>query len=397
MGSILNFIVPDTNLYKKFGLNSSVIFYAIEYNTEIIKSYNFEILNNAKNILLLETDLNLTFIYKEVDGEKVLDKFPIEFIKNFNNSDSKILISCIAEATKFRDDIYSKILEELNRFSIDINNVYFIDSNNLYKNYSKNFYISNYFLKTIHFDPYIKNYLNYYSSIPSVDDVLSNSLRKKHFLSYNRNMDRIHRVALACFIEKNNLWNKFTISVLKKISDSTFYNIQTYFNEYFDFISILNKKIPIEIDTQFENDKGGFPTSNLYDKKNYLESYFHVVTETEIDNDKIFFTEKILKPIMGLQPFIVLSSKNYLLELKKLGFKTFDLIWDESYDSVENEIDRIKKCLFLIKDISNWSLEKCDAKYKSVLDICIYNRNHLFNIQDKNELLNIIKEIENEW
>jgi hypothetical protein len=51
MGSILNFIVPDTNLYKKFGLNTSVIFYAIEYNAEIIKSYNFEILDNAKNIL----------------------------------------------------------------------------------------------------------------------------------------------------------------------------------------------------------------------------------------------------------------------------------------------------------------------------------------------------------
>ena len=69
MGSVLNFIVPDTNLYKKFGLDSSVIFHTIEHNKEIIKSYNFEIVDNAKNILLLETNLNLTFIYNQVDGE----------------------------------------------------------------------------------------------------------------------------------------------------------------------------------------------------------------------------------------------------------------------------------------------------------------------------------------
>ena len=42
-------------------------------------------------------------------------------------------------------------------------------------------------------------------------------------------------------------------------------------------------------------------------------------------------TEKILKPIQQYHPFILLGMYG-LQNLRNLGFKTFDSVWDESYD-----------------------------------------------------------------
>ena len=166
---------------------------------------------------------------------------------------------------------------------------------------------------------------------------------------------------------------------------------------YLKYIELINKKIPIELDTHSLSDKIGFPTTNIYNKEMYLNTYFHVLTETEVDNNKVFFTEKILKPILGLQPFLVLSSKKYLFYLKKLGFKTFDSIWNEEYDLVDDSIDRFNLVFDTINEICNWSIEECEKKYKSVLDICIYNRNHLYSIQNGSQFKEIFKKIENEW
>ena len=75
----------------------------------------------------------------------------------------------------------------------------------------------------------------------------------------------------------------------------------------------------------------------------------NIVVETQTDNEQ-FVTEKIWKPIIAEQLFVVLAKPFYLKELRDLGFKTFDGIIDESYD---NEID-IDKRTDKIVDLCKW-------------------------------------------
>ena len=69
----------------------------------------------------------------------------------------------------------------------------------------------------------------------------------------------------------------------------------------------------------------------------YNQTTYSLVTETNCDNHYSFYTEKIVKPILAERLFIVFSGQYYLRNLRQLGFKTFDGIIDETYDSVEDQ------------------------------------------------------------
>lgn len=66
--------------------------------------------------------------------------------------------------------------------------------------------------------------------------------------------------------------------------------------------------------------------------KVYNQTAYSVVAETNFSNHYSFYTEKIVKPILGRRLFIVFSGQYYLKNLRNMGFKTFDGIIDESYD-----------------------------------------------------------------
>jgi hypothetical protein len=66
-----------------------------------------------------------------------------------------------------------------------------------------------------------------------------------------------------------------------------------------------------------------------------------VVTETVFYYDKLHLTEKIFKPIVSKQPFMLLAAPGNLAYLRSYGFKTFDGIIDESYDKIQDNDLRI--------------------------------------------------------
>ena len=87
---------------------------------------------------------------------------------------------------------------------------------------------------------------------------------------------------------------------------------------------------------------------------------------------------------MNLHPFFEVGNPHTLKKLKELGFKTFDRIWDESYD---NELDlntRIEKIISEVKKLTNISLEELHEKIQKTKNICIYNREWLVKLHHKN-------------
>ncbi|RLF55894.1 MAG: hypothetical protein DRN27_10140 [Thermoplasmata archaeon] len=79
--------------------------------------------------------------------------------------------------------------------------------------------------------------------------------------------------------------------------------------------------------------------------KIYKKAAYSIICETWWDNRFSFFTEKIAKPILAQRLFIVISGRHYLKNLRKLGFRTFDGIIDESYDDEPNNDKRWNKAI----------------------------------------------------
>jgi hypothetical protein len=100
----------------------------------------------------------------------------------------------------------------------------------------------------------------------------------------------------------------------------------------------------------------------------------HLVAETVFDQHKIHLTEKIFKPMVMLQPFIVFAGAGSLQYLKRYGFQTFDCVWDETYDLESDHQLRYQKILALISQLS----AKSQAEISVILEKCrpVLEHNH---------------------
>jgi hypothetical protein len=110
------------------------------------------------------------------------------------------------------------------------------------------------------------------------------------------------------------------------------------------------------------------------------KTFCNVVTETITSENLIFFSEKIIKPIFSLQPFILVGNRNSLKKLKEYGFKTFDKWWDESYDELKYQ-SRFEKIIEVLEDISEWDSDKIKRTLTEMEETLIHNFNML--MEDK--------------
>ena len=165
-------------------------------------------------------------------------------------------------------------------------------------------------------------------------------------------------------------------------------NFNTFeFNSYPAFTrenyqSFVNK-LPFVLDT----DTTKWNPGSCIVKEFYLHNWFSLVPETYIyehQNQSVYMSEKIFKPIGMFSPFVLIGHPNSLAYLKKLGFKTFDKWWDESYDKILDPVKRMKTVALLVKKLVEKSYSEWLEIYKDMQNTLEHNHNHLQN----NSLIN---------
>jgi hypothetical protein len=105
--------------------------------------------------------------------------------------------------------------------------------------------------------------------------------------------------------------------------------------------------------------------------KAYIDTYFSLVTETVFDQPWSFRTEKIAKVLAMGHPWIAASGTGFYRDLKNLGFKTFDGIIDESFDSITNSQSRLDRIFDVVTDLCQQDL---DSFSRACTDVCKYNQ-----------------------
>ena len=78
---------------------------------------------------------------------------------------------------------------------------------------------------------------------------------------------------------------------------------------------------------------------------------FELVIEDTEPESPVFASEKIFRSIYNKMPFVVFGKPGYLKLLKQFGYKTFDSLFDESYDDIQ---DRQERAEFIAKDLKRF-------------------------------------------
>jgi hypothetical protein len=418
MGNILNFIFEDIKNPNGYGtrewqasaiynwIKDRLIHHNLSINNNIACTSNYEIREDCNNIFLLECTHELRDLWctERVSTSKTIyNTFPDKFKKLIQSGKVKLLIACVSEATTNLDHFEVEVEKFCKVHSIPIDSLLFTDGNMLIEKCKKikGFYTPHFIYDcSANISQLIKKRIKFYEfspTLPTISESENKLDRDYYFLSLNKNW-RDHRALLGCyFIEKNDdriLWS-FCCRQGEHIDTQLLPRHKLLYNNNVRELNRLIPKliIPREIEKLEELKKipdvtqrylidkvSDFAHSYLgsHDRELYLNSYFQIVTETEFPNSgTIFFTEKIMKPLMNLQPFIVITSSGFIKSLKSLGFKTYDGLFDESYDDIENRWERFDFIIKEIDKILSKSPEEVRDLYEKYFEICVYNRNHL--------------------
>jgi hypothetical protein len=165
-------------------------------------------------------------------------------------------------------------------------------------------------------------------------------------------------------------------------------SLDTSFNQVYN-------KLPLIADTD------RFDINYALDLNNTLYDIYPVnlVTETLFFTNAIFPTEKIFKPMLHGQVFLLAGAPGFLKQLREYGFKTFSPYIDETYDDIDDPVERGIELVRILKGIVTLS----EDAFATLLDHCQetiqHNRQLLTDKAFMDRLIStqVVQAIENLW
>jgi hypothetical protein len=115
---------------------------------------------------------------------------------------------------------------------------------------------------------------------------------------------------------------------------------------------------------------------SLFDES--AESLLYLVTETVATGRRHHLTEKTFKPIAMGMPFVIVGTRGSLEYLRSYGFKTFGDFWDEGYDTIADDRERIAAIAKTLKDLDDLSELEKTSLYRSMVPIIQHNWDHFY-------------------
>jgi hypothetical protein len=135
----------------------------------------------------------------------------------------------------------------------------------------------------------------------------------------------------------------------------------------------------LDIDQHMPLTSAGSTASADYDNADYQTTAIEVVLETLFDDSRLHLTEKSLRPIACGKPFILVSTPGSLEYLRSYGIKTFDGLINESYDTINDPVDRMAAVIAEMKRIALLPLDQKQTLWTELYKIAKYNQERFFS------------------
>jgi hypothetical protein len=201
----------------------------------------------------------------------------------------------------------------------------------------------------------------------------------KTFIAPNRIVagERQHRLEVLYHIFKNGMLDNHiscpvtcpaeNISILDAVKPLT--------ARYPDIESVFAQQtLPINFEGETDHPMHSCWLS-LFDQS--AESLLYLVTETVATGRRHHITEKTFKPIALGMPFVIVGTQGSLEYLRSYGFRTFEGIWDESYDQADDSV-RIERIASLLRSLNELSTEAKQDLFDQAQTVIEHNWNHFY-------------------
>lgn len=207
------------------------------------------------------------------------------------------------------------------------------------------------------------------------DNFVKTTHDRKLFLIYNRAWHGMREYRLK-FVE---LLLNHNLQDFCKITFNTVDQNQSWRD--YQFQNAAFKPIRTDLDDWFPISQATAAASADYSPADYNCTDIEIVLETVFDDVKWHLTEKTLRPIACGQPFILASTCGSLQYLKSYGFKTFGEYIDESYDSIQDPVQRLESIVTTMTTISNLDADQKHNLWQKLRPICEHNQRLFFSRQ----------------
>lgn len=201
--------------------------------------------------------------------------------------------------------------------------------------------------------------------------VITSAIQNTDARDYNslNRVYRPHRGAHYYLLSRDVILHKGIVS---------FNNVPEYLDTHGSHLVDLS---PVEygmsLKTQFiDGDWSVENAANKYNIHIYQNSLLTVVTETKFNEDVVFLTEKVFKPIALGHPMILFASAGTLRGLEELGFKIDWCGIDPSYNDIKDDKDRLAATHQVLVDWCNLPREEKILRIENSMETI----NHNFNL-----------------
>lgn len=133
--------------------------------------------------------------------------------------------------------------------------------------------------------------------------------------------------------------------------------------------------------------------SGLIHKPHYTDAYWNFVLESNFSKNTVHLSEKTFKPILNMQPFVVVGAPGSLKLLHELGYETFNEWIDESYDKIKNDEERLHACFQILYELSYMSDADLIRMIKEMIPVLAHNQQLLLNTK-RDKLEDLLKKIQ---
>jgi hypothetical protein len=190
------------------------------------------------------------------------------------------------------------------------------------------------------------------------------------YVALNAGRQKPPKVEIIYRLWQENMIDKGKIS-LKKL-DQNEPTCRIYNNEFL-------KLLPIKPSANLENapnlHHATRPTKEIFEMEHEIlhNVIIYISCETLLDSNYCYITEKTYRGIAHKKAFMIVGNKNSLQKLKNLGFKTFNIWWDESYDKMPWQ-DQIEHIIELLKKLDD-TPERLRSRdiYGNIEEVLEYN------------------------
>lgn len=312
-------------------------------------------------------------------------EIPQDILNSIREKRCKILLICPYEGWGFYN-FWVKLIDVI-KFKYSFSNIDFVICDGDYLRNHDVSHVTYNFWEEMYLDEFIKN------GLESIFNI-----RKYKFICLNRRPSP-HRYAMVTELIDLKDQGIITLASYGSYGEQIIFSSK---NDFFlewphhtdKFCNLVEPNIPLKYDDGYNPEIDNPNYDNKTEK--FHQSYLHIITETHYSNNCIFLSEKIFKPIVHCQPFIVFGNPGTLKVLKELGYQTFEKYIDESYD---NELDihkRLQIINFSIREFISKTPEELTKIMIEMKSIFEHNISTLQRRQFLDIKLNILADLRRE-